>query len=187
DPLNLYASSNTFPAGENHFIQFRNVSGPSCLQAGTRNICESLYNKDNMTAKETSGSLPNIVQCVDYVSKADSDMEMSNPIVKRKSVEFSAVSDTKVNKRHDLAMVYTCKVCETRSAKTMSRESYEKGIVIVRCSGCNNLHLIADRLGWFGEPSSVEDLLRTKGEEIWRGSQDSYELSLEDLAGWKPK
>ncbi|KAH9292934.1 hypothetical protein KI387_041882, partial [Taxus chinensis] len=172
-PLNSYATNNVFPASENHFIQFRNVSETRSLQTGTGNICESLSDEDNMITKETSGTLPTIVQHVDSESTADTEMEMSNPVVKSKSVEFSAVSDTKVAKRHNLAMVYTCRVCETRSVKTMSRESYEKGIVIVRCGGCNNLHLIADRLGWFGEPSSVEDFLRTKGEEIWRGSQDS--------------
>lgn len=38
-------------------------------------------------------------------------------------------------------------VCETRSAKTFAKLSYEKGVVLARCPGCHSLHLIADRLG----------------------------------------
>ena len=96
-------------------------------------------------------------------------------------------SGTKISERHNLVMVYTCNVCQTRSAKTMSRQTYEKGVVIVRCFTCKNLHLIADRLGWFGEPGSVEDFLKEKGVEIRKGSEESYEFSAEDLAGWSPR
>ncbi|CAI0442710.1 unnamed protein product [Linum tenue] len=76
-------------------------------------------------------------------------------------------------------------VCETRSFKTLSRESYEKGVVVARCGGCDNLHLIADRLGWFGEPGSVEEFLAARGEEVKKGSADTLSLTLEDLAGKK--
>eukprot|EP00249_Psilotum_nudum_P005965 c19361_g1_i1 orf=90-743(+) len=90
----------------------------------------------------------------------------------------------KVSTRRNLAILFTCKVCQTRSAKTMSRDSYEKGIVIVRCGGCENLHLIADRFGWFGTPGSVEDFLAKQGVEIRKGSEESYEFSFQDLTGW---
>ncbi|GAB4854969.1 hypothetical protein Ancab_023556 [Ancistrocladus abbreviatus] len=101
------------------------------------------------------------------------------------AVKCSATSNLKVSSRHDLAMIFTCKVCETRSIKTVCRESYEKGIVVVRCGGCNNLHLIADHLGWFGDPGSIEDLLAARGEEVKKGAVDSLNLTLEDLGGKK--
>lgn len=92
-------------------------------------------------------------------------------------------SNLKISSRHDLLMFFTCKKCETRSMKSVCRESYYKGVVVARCDGCNNLHLIADRLGWFGEPSSVEDFLAARGEEVKKGSPETLGLTLEDLAG----
>ncbi|KAJ4970516.1 hypothetical protein NE237_003615 [Protea cynaroides] len=99
--------------------------------------------------------------------------------------KYTALSNVQASKRHDLAMIFTCKVCETRSVKTVCRESYEKGVVVARCGGCDNLHLIADRLGWFGEPGSIEEVLAARGEEVKKGSIDTLNLTLEDLAGTK--
>ncbi|XP_058741276.1 uncharacterized protein LOC131613641 [Vicia villosa] len=117
-------------------------------------------------------------------SNVNSDnVPTSMSITENSAIKFSANSNLKTSSRHDLAMIFTCKVCETRSIKTVCRESYEKGVVVARCGGCNNLHLIADHLGWFGEPGSIEDFLATRGEEVRRGSVDTLNLTLEDIAG----
>ncbi|RZC76973.1 hypothetical protein C5167_001135 [Papaver somniferum] len=99
------------------------------------------------------------------------------------SLKYSVTSSMKTSARHDLAMVFTCKVCETRSVKTATRESYDKGVVVAHCDGCNNYHLIADRLGFFGEPGSIEEFLAARGEEVKKGSPDTINLTLDDLAG----
>eukprot|EP00198_Chlamydomonas_reinhardtii_P010820 XP_001700157.1 mitochondrial inner membrane peptidase [Chlamydomonas reinhardtii] len=52
-------------------------------------------------------------------------------------------------------MVFTCTKCDTRSTKAFSKQSYQNGVVLVRCPGCQKLHLVADHLGWFGEEPFV--------------------------------
>jgi hypothetical protein len=65
-----------------------------------------------------------------------------------------------------LYMVFTCANCETRAVKSFSKSAYEKGVVLVQCPGCQKQHVIADHLGWFGEHSTVEEILRMKGESV---------------------
>ena len=53
-------------------------------------------------------------------------------------------------KPKELVMLFTCGQCNTRAAKAFSKDSYERGVVIVECPGCSSKHLIADHMGWFG-------------------------------------
>jgi protein import protein ZIM17 len=48
-----------------------------------------------------------------------------------------------------LAIAFTCKVCDERVSRTFHKQSYEKGVVIIKCPKCMNHHIIADNLGWF--------------------------------------
>ncbi|PSR82566.1 hypothetical protein PHLCEN_2v5999 [Hermanssonia centrifuga] len=79
-----------------------------------------------------------------------------------------------------LSLTFTCTVpdCGVRSTHEFTKRSYQKGIVLVQCPGCENRHLIADHLGWFkestedGKLKTVEDLMRAKGETVKRGWTD---------------
>lgn len=56
-----------------------------------------------------------------------------------------------------------------RSHRTMSKQSYQRGIVLIECGGCKSRHVIADHLGWFeqrGEAKTVEEMLAARGETI---------------------
>ena len=65
-----------------------------------------------------------------------------------------------------LAIVFTCTVCDTRSAKKFSEHAYRHGVVVVRCPGCGNDHLIADNLGFFEDDWTLEDMLRARGDSV---------------------
>ncbi|KAI8909187.1 DNL zinc finger-domain-containing protein, partial [Gorgonomyces haynaldii] len=68
-----------------------------------------------------------------------------------------------------LTIGFTCKVCDHRQYKSMSKQAYYKGVVIIKCDGCKSMHLIADHLGWYehGKPSgTIEDILKQKNEQV---------------------
>lgn len=133
-------------------------------------------------------------------SSSNDDQESANTIDTTASSEIESTDSTKHNTNTDfkpyeipgaqkggrkLAIVFTCTVCDTRSAKQFTEQAYQNGVVLVRCPGCENLHLIADRLGYFQQEDwDLESLVQQKGEKVRTVTDnDVWELTLEDLVG----
>jgi len=88
----------------------------------------------------------------------------------RSQVAEGAVPGVTAEEAYVLA--FTCGVCNGRSAKKISKRAYHHGVVIAMCPHCDNRHLIADNLKWFGdEASDIESIMAEKGEEVKRLNQ----------------
>ena len=70
-------------------------------------------------------------------------------------------------------IMFTCEVCESKSVKSFSKQSYHEGVVMIRCEGCDKIHLIADNLGWFEDkPVNIEELMKRKNKKMIKVSEN---------------
>src|SRR3989338_8751828 len=75
---------------------------------------------------------------------------------------------------------FVCNACESRGTWTFKRKTYEKGVVLVRCKSCDNLHLVADNLGWFRDnKTNLESLALEKGQTINRAQRVQFQTDAE--------
>jgi protein import protein ZIM17 len=139
--------------------------------------CCSSHAKDTNTDADTSKAI-NSDENDNSTLSASSEIEEST-----ESKPYEIPGAQKGGRK--LAIVFTCTVCDTRSAKQFTEQAYTNGVVLVRCPGCENLHLIADRLGYFQEEHwDLESLVQQKGEKVRTVTDDDvWELTLEDLVG----
>jgi mitochondrial protein import protein ZIM17 len=60
--------------------------------------------------------------------------------------------------------------------RSFTKNAYETGVVLMRCENCQNIHLIADNLGWFEDDKwNVEKNLNAKkvgAEEVAEALKD---------------
>ncbi|CAF2156019.1 unnamed protein product [Rotaria magnacalcarata] len=98
----------------------------------------------------------------------------SDDKISQSKIPLANINKAEESKR--MGIQFTCKVCNHKLQKTFTRQSYEQGVVIIRCDSCSNLHLIADNLGWFkdltqdGKFKNIAQMLQAKGETIYRVS-----------------
>ncbi|EFA01426.1 DNL-type zinc finger protein-like Protein [Tribolium castaneum] len=102
--------------------------------------------------------------------------------VQNETEDESSTSTPLAKLEGKLMLGFTCKVCSARNTKFISKVAYQKGVVIVKCSGCNNNHLIADNLNWFTDLNgkrNIEEILAEKGESVQKVNMDGCLEALE--------
>ena len=136
------------------------------------------------------------------ISKDDLNLAMQAANEDDKNQGISATTDSSLNiddipgtskgGSRKLAIVYTCNVCNTRSAKKFTERAYNHGVVLVRCPNCESLHLIADRLGYFsdsedGKGWDIETFMKSIGQEdnikVATEGKEVLEVTVEDIVG----
>ena len=84
-------------------------------------------------------------------------------------VDASDIKGTTRGRKGLLMIMFTCNVCSHRQGRTFSKDAYDNGVVLIRCDGCDNLHLIADNLGWFRDDKvNIEALMKEQGKKVYR-------------------
>ncbi|KAK1941658.1 DNL-type zinc finger protein [Phytophthora citrophthora] len=163
------------------------ASSQSLPSLNLRQICTT---KPSPLLRATSVAFPHVhSQCRCFASKPEDDTLVQSIETTDSTTDSTTGAPGVESPGEKFVMLYTCSVCETRSAKTISKHAYYKGVVLVRCPGCENLHLIADRLGWFEDDGTdVESLLKDKGEKVrFVTGEDVLELTEKDILGSKHK
>lgn len=70
-------------------------------------------------------------------------------------------------------ITFTCKPCGERSTHRMSKQGYHRGTVLIQCPSCKNRHVMSDHLGiFFDKGTTLEDLLKEKGQTLTHGKTD---------------
>ena len=77
-----------------------------------------------------------------------------------------------------LQLQYTCQICDTRNVHQVSRIAYRQGMVIARCRGCSNQHLIADH-HWGGFRTTSTTI--TSSSESSNSHKDNEKDTIKDI------
>ena len=86
----------------------------------------------------------NTSRCCRLASESKSDDDQQQKVIETAPAGNNQEDQTQPR----MAIAFTCGVCSERVTRTFFKQSYEKGVVVIKCPACCNHHIIADNLGW---------------------------------------
>lgn len=163
------------------------ITGCDCNYSTTS---RRLFSTDNASPESTTITDPTLDN-VTLISPEDAKLALDAVTTDDETIGLTNLPGTgSKSGQKQLAIVFTCTVCNIRSAKQFTEQAYRHGVVLVRCPGCQNLHLIADRLGVFenqgmdGEGWDIEQFMAEMGESVKVVNNDNVlELTIDDVVG----
>lgn len=151
----------------------------SLQSQGKKEMCEEIpYSKSHASLKEipkelvfnnsaSSKPFPKITKAKDYQHNAlapavrcESELETKEVLTTERKIHdqikgsYDPAKIPQPTETHT-TIGFVCKICDTRNWKSMSKQAYNHGVVIIRCDGCRSSHLIADHLGWYEHGKKV--------------------------------
>eukprot|EP01083_Nonionella_stella_P018555 51673_1 len=156
--------------------------------------------KDNAREAQLEQSLGDKTSDLSTLSAEDMELatEAANEVERQGQegggLNIDSIPGTSKGSSRKLAIIYTCTVCNTRSAKKFTERAYHHGVVLVRCPNCESLHLISDQLGYFsdnedGKGWDIETFMKEIGKEdnikVATEGKEVLEVTMSDILGDK--
>ncbi|CXI53450.1 zinc finger protein, putative [Plasmodium berghei] len=144
------------------------------------NIGSTVFNKNSQN-KINSSDNNNKNETTDIINVSSKHLDEHGVCETETNEQTSMENEKKKNKEY-MVLMFTCKICEKKSAKKFSKQAYNNGVVIIRCPQCSNLHLISDQLGWFQDgKTNIEQIIQEKGEKVIKKFSYNNLLEIDDL------
>ncbi|VTZ66573.1 DNL-type zinc finger protein, putative [Plasmodium chabaudi chabaudi] len=156
----------------------KNIYQENGFHSSTSSTTFDKHNQTEINPNDNNQNKSNTTDMINISNKNLGDHE----ICETETSNEETTEDGKNRNKEYMVLMFTCKICEKKSAKKFSKQAYNNGVVIIRCPQCSNLHLISDQLGWFQDgKTNIEQIIQEKGEKVIKKFSYNNLLEIDDL------